>query len=203
VLVLYNEPMYRPISRGFTIVELLVVIVIIAILAAVSIATYNGAQVRAENTKTLAGIDQVGKTLALYKTVNGKYPLVNYTAPITEYNGVYTCLSDASTQCGRVSGATGAPCDYVGGPVNGSADIDSALKTVVSTLPQISSKDLTCEGKTVRGIYYYANRPDLAPTVLYFLKGNQKCGIPTNSYISYSPYYSDGDVTACYIRFNS
>lgn len=42
--------------RGFTIVELLIVIVIIAILATVTIVSYNGIQARAKNTKTVSAV---------------------------------------------------------------------------------------------------------------------------------------------------
>ena len=40
--------------KGFTIVELLIVIVVIAILAAISIVAYNGIQSRANNTKIVS-----------------------------------------------------------------------------------------------------------------------------------------------------
>lgn len=52
-------------QRGFTIVELLVVIVVIAILAAISIAAYSGIQQRAKSTALLSAVDQWTKTVAL------------------------------------------------------------------------------------------------------------------------------------------
>jgi prepilin-type N-terminal cleavage/methylation domain-containing protein len=53
-------------SRGFTIVELLIVIVIIAILAAISIVAYNGIQERANDSKMRAGVNQFEKALRLW-----------------------------------------------------------------------------------------------------------------------------------------
>jgi prepilin-type N-terminal cleavage/methylation domain-containing protein len=52
-------------QRGFTIVELLIVIVVIGILAAITIVAYNGVQTRAENNKTVAAVNQSVKLLKL------------------------------------------------------------------------------------------------------------------------------------------
>jgi|EndMetStandDraft_6_1072998.scaffolds.fasta_scaffold06443_5 prepilin-type N-terminal cleavage/methylation domain-containing protein len=54
--------------RGFTIVELLIVIVIIAVLAAITIVAYNGFQQRSRVTALWTGIAQVNKSFRLYLT---------------------------------------------------------------------------------------------------------------------------------------
>lgn len=61
-------------QRGFTLVELLIVIVVIAILAAVSIVAYNGIQHRALNTARLAEVKQWRELFALYYSENGQMP---------------------------------------------------------------------------------------------------------------------------------
>ena len=43
-------------KSGFTIVELLIVIVVIGILAAITIVSYNGIQNRSKNAKTVSAI---------------------------------------------------------------------------------------------------------------------------------------------------
>lgn len=60
--------------RGFTIVELLIVIVVIAILAAISIVAYNGIQERARNTKRVNDVVAIQKALELFRTEKGRYP---------------------------------------------------------------------------------------------------------------------------------
>ncbi len=60
---------------GFTIVELLIVIVVIAILAAVSVVAYVGIQERANNASIQSTISQLQKRLELYKAQNDGYPI--------------------------------------------------------------------------------------------------------------------------------
>lgn len=61
-------------QRGFTIVELLIVIVVIGILAAITIVAYNGIQGRARDSARLSDINAIRKALEVYKSFNGEYP---------------------------------------------------------------------------------------------------------------------------------
>ncbi len=56
---------------GFTIVELLIVIVVIAILAAISVVAYNGVQNRARDSSRQSDISALAKAFSLYKVDNG------------------------------------------------------------------------------------------------------------------------------------
>ncbi|MDB5187107.1 MAG: fimbrial protein pilin [Candidatus Saccharibacteria bacterium] len=59
---------------GFTIVELLIVIVVIGILAAITIVAYNGVQNRAQDTKRVHDAQAIVTALEAQKTVSGSYP---------------------------------------------------------------------------------------------------------------------------------
>lgn len=61
-------------KSGFTIVELLIVIVVIAILAAISIVAYNGIQNRSKNAQTQQAATAWVKALQMYKTDNSRWP---------------------------------------------------------------------------------------------------------------------------------
>ena len=63
-------------KSGFTIVELLIVIVVIGILAAITIVAYNGVQQRARDTSRTVAVRNVMKALELYRIDNGVYPSV-------------------------------------------------------------------------------------------------------------------------------
>jgi len=60
--------------QGFTIVELLIVVVIIAILAAITIIVFNGITGRARDSSVKADITSFAKVLENEKTVAGTYP---------------------------------------------------------------------------------------------------------------------------------
>lgn len=61
-------------ENGFTIVELLIVIVVIGILAAITIVAYNGVQGRARDSQRLSDVKVIVKALEIYKINNGAYP---------------------------------------------------------------------------------------------------------------------------------
>lgn len=72
-----NERIHRPAvrrMRGFTIVELLVVIVVIAILASITIVAYSGIRERAINTAHLSEIMAWRDSFVLYQATTGSYP---------------------------------------------------------------------------------------------------------------------------------
>jgi prepilin-type N-terminal cleavage/methylation domain-containing protein len=68
----------RKTTSGFTIVELLVVIVVIAILAAITVVAYNGIQTRANDSKIRATAAQVQKAIQLWGVQTGVLPQAGY-----------------------------------------------------------------------------------------------------------------------------
>lgn len=61
-------------ERGFTIVELLIVIVVIGILAAIVIVAYNGIQNRAKTQSGQAAASNLQKKIEAYNAAVGSYP---------------------------------------------------------------------------------------------------------------------------------
>lgn len=59
---------------GFTIVELLTVIVVIAILAGITIIAYNGIQARSRDDRRRTDVANIEKAMELYYSDNGTYP---------------------------------------------------------------------------------------------------------------------------------
>lgn len=64
-------------QRGFTIVELLIVIVVIAILAAITIVAYNGVQARARDAVRKNDLAELVKATQLYAADKGDFAEVN------------------------------------------------------------------------------------------------------------------------------
>lgn len=63
-------------KRGFTIVELLVVVVVIAILASIAIVSYSGITQQARDSKRATEAQALVQALDLYYSDNGIYPAV-------------------------------------------------------------------------------------------------------------------------------
>ena len=78
-------------SRGFTIVELLVVIVVIGILAAITVVAYNGIQERANFSRLQADLKSLNKALLLYHADNGVYPVTGSAT----WRGYTSAVNDA------------------------------------------------------------------------------------------------------------
>lgn len=66
-------------TSGFTIVELLIVIVVVAILAAITVVAYNGIQERARFSSMRSDIATLNKSIQLYYADNGTYPVTPTT----------------------------------------------------------------------------------------------------------------------------
>ncbi len=66
--------MFKNKQSGFTIVELLIVIVVIAVLASITVAVFNGIQGKAKFTKINSELLAVRKSIEMYHAENGTYP---------------------------------------------------------------------------------------------------------------------------------
>lgn len=80
-----QSPVHR---RGFTIVELLAVIVVIAILATISIVSYRGIQDCARNTRLQTQLTSARKEIELNQIEHGKSPFYNNVRAICPNSGL-------------------------------------------------------------------------------------------------------------------
>jgi type II secretion system protein G len=66
--------------HGFTIVELLIVIVVIGVLAAITVVAFGTVQSKARDSTRAADLKSVIKALESYKVTNGQYPTATPTS---------------------------------------------------------------------------------------------------------------------------
>lgn len=79
--------------KGFTLVELLIVIVVLGILTSISIVAYNGSQGRARDSIRQNDISELAKGLELYYLDNHKYPV---SGGATATTNTWNTTADAS-----------------------------------------------------------------------------------------------------------
>lgn len=166
-------------SQGFTIVELLIVIVVIAILAALVITAYNGITTQANNSKTAAVVQAYKKALLQYAAEKGSYPVSGAS-----------CLGEGypSNQCFRSNVI-----------VSNNPTFNDRLKPYMGgDLPLPSTKVIDWGGAwTAWGALLFPNSTitlDGQPQhwwLIYMMEGNAKCAVgPIPSITTYPAFSS-------------
>jgi len=166
---------------GFTIVELLIVIVVIAILAAITIVAYNGIQQQASNAAINDAASKSLRLIQAYIAKTGQYP---YTV-----ENDFVCIT-TETDCRRNSAPMGANSTF------------NAAMATVGSLPRVAPMATDTRG----GVTYSYHSARVVngtsqPAILsYYIKGpSTRCGLPalntegTTSSTS-SSGYTTGDI---------
>lgn len=65
----------KHLRAGFTIIELVIVIAVIAILASITVVAYNGTRDRAEYARAQSDLKNINDAIVVYRAQNGKYPI--------------------------------------------------------------------------------------------------------------------------------
>lgn len=178
-------------SEGFTIVELLIVVVVIAILAAITIVSYRGITNRAANAADVAIIQAYATGLQQIAVLNPEYlPTAN------------VCLGPASTYT-----ATTGNCSNGG---QSATKADSAAFN--ARLKAVGVKDATFvepTGVTPLLVYGYYGFPNYF--ILYNMPLGQTCGMPDVMSFdgSYNPQFvgakvssTQSDAVNCFVRIS-
>ncbi|HOF79479.1 MAG TPA: prepilin-type N-terminal cleavage/methylation domain-containing protein [bacterium] len=108
---------FRP-KRGFTLVELLVVIAIIALLSTLSVVALNSARSKARDARRLNDLRQISTALAMYHNSKGIYPAIPAEYTSSSITGL--CLSNIgiSSTCGNLVYLNNIPSDPRGNNID-------------------------------------------------------------------------------------
>lgn len=127
-------------QSGFTIVELLIVIVVIGILAAITIVAYNGIQARAYKTNQIAAVKAYRTALELYYTQNQSYPSTS----------TYCLGSDYTDHTGDST----PDCRWGSGNVNPNATFNTQLAEFMQGSPKAGKYIVKNGSASVAGLYF-------------------------------------------------
>lgn len=153
---------FRRSPYGFTIVELLIVVVIIAILAAITLVTYNGIQQRANNAAIIDAASKSLRMIQAYIATNDAYP---YSAGA---GSGWACVTTGVT-CMWDEGSVVAP----------SSTFNNNIATIGSVPRSVPTSGLLGNGILITWNGAYTLSSSSAPFLLnYWLMGtNQPCGL--------------------------
>jgi prepilin-type N-terminal cleavage/methylation domain-containing protein len=167
ILLLYIEVMYTDVILGmanknnnaFTIVELLIVIVVVGIIAAISMVAYTNIQQRANNSSIISSVNQTTKAIQGYAASKGEYP-ATANACVTTVSG---CQASSTS--------------------DGTVPNNSTFEANISTIARLPAT-VPASGTRLFGITYVYDaavtfegqqRPAM---IVYYLFGiNQQCGV--------------------------
>ncbi len=126
-------------QKGFTIVELLIVIVVIGILAMLVLNTFNGVQAKARNTERQTDIKAIASQLEAYYADKGGYPKYTQINDATKLKAVLKGLDEGAAKAPQgsafdlkgVQSTVKTDYGYVATDC-GSADTDLCQKFILS-----------------------------------------------------------------------
>ena len=160
-------------TKGFTIVELLIVIVVIAVLAAITIVAYNGIQSSARNTQQISTAKAYLTAFEAYRAKNGTYPAGAGTNRICLGIDVAACTTATSSWYRDTT-------------------LETNLRTVVSTLP-VANPSITIVSSPKMG-YVPASDVTLdgvpTPFLIYSVESSGKCSAGTPASGTWPAYSS-------------
>lgn len=170
--------------HGFTVVELLVVIIVISVLAAISVIAYNGVTQRSEDSQIASKVQGLVNLFTSFAaTTDGTVPQADWA-----------CVGEPEDYPAE-NGYTAEWCQqpYQAPPIpNGNdhpinATLNARLKaTIINRMPNGRIPEVDLGGGTkYRGILYdsSANQNSGKPVLQYYVKGNRTtCPIGTKEY---------------------
>ncbi len=182
-------------NKGFTVVELLIVIVVIAIVASITITSFKGVTNRAANVARSDYVRKAYDQLQTYLTYNGS---TNLKASLPA--DTYVCLGTGYVD---VDPGAGVACYYdnyngtttIYRSVSGfDAVLSNANTSVTGNFPKYAYKVPSEDFAQTAPLYYYSNNPNYVidgkpgvySSISYYLDGaNVDCGVrPILTYVS-------------------
>jgi type IV pilus assembly protein PilA len=137
----------KNVQKGFTLIELMIVVAIIAILAAIAIPAYQDYLVRTQVSEGAVLTDGAKTAVAEFYSNKGTYPTNNESA------GLATDASISGKYVAKVAVASGKITATFGNEANTAITTAGTDTFVLSPVTKAGSITWTCRGSTVKQKY--------------------------------------------------
>ena len=138
----------KKMQKGFTLIELMIVVAIIAILAAIAIPAYQDYLVRSQVSEGSVLADGAKTAMAEFYSSTGHFPLNNASAGLAtaaSIKGQYVSSVDVSTTVGKITAAFGG--------AKANKAIPTSATLIFSAVTNAGSVEWHCTGGSVSPKY--------------------------------------------------
>jgi type IV pilus assembly protein PilA len=142
----------KNVQKGFTLIELMIVVAIIAILAAIAIPAYQDYTIRSQVSEGPVLADGAKTAVAEFFQNNGRFPPTNASAGLASagsISGQYVTTITVGDKTGLITAAYGGP--------KASTKIPAASTLELSPITNAGSIAWTCKSTNIKSNYLPSN----------------------------------------------
>lgn len=154
-------------TRGFTIVETIIIVIVIGILAAVGAVSWAGIQKMSHNKTRVNELNQWVSAFELYESKHGYFPGMPDNPSLAD-GTYYYCLGDfasTSNKCGEYTSANANKFRLAVHATDGNAVVSEAIRTELAKVSKVPQNSASPINNSVIGPYVVFSKSTSSPNI--------------------------------------